>query len=92
LLQRQVDGVGAHVPAAAADRNPREWLMRARGWDYAARCAAPERLARRGWLGGSDLSAEGLAMVAAMEAGTTGRHCVPGALLGTPGATGWRSC
>ena len=46
LLQREVDGVGAHVLAAAAGRSSREWLQRARGWDDAelgrrGRAAAP---------------------------------------------------
>jgi hypothetical protein len=68
LLQREVDGVGAHVLAAAAGRSSREWLMRARGWDTAAWDAAAERLTERGWLDGNELSADGLAMVAAIEA------------------------
>ena len=36
LLQREVDGLQAHVLAAAAGRSTREWLQRARGWDDAA--------------------------------------------------------
>ena len=71
LLQREVDGVGAHVLAAAAGRTSREWLQRARGWDDTEWDEAAERLARRGWLDGDGgLSAEGLAMVAAIEADT----------------------
>jgi glutathione S-transferase len=70
LLQREVDGVGAHVLAAAAGRTSREWLQRARGWDDAEWDEAGERLAQRGWLDGDALSAEGLAMVAAIEADT----------------------
>src|SRR5688572_15393233 len=71
LLQREVDGVSAHVLAAAAGRSSREWLMRARGWEDAEWDDATRRLTERGWLeddGG--LSAEGLAMVAAIEADT----------------------
>jgi hypothetical protein len=71
LLQREVDGVSAHVLAAAAGRSTREWLMRARGWEDAEWDDAARRLTERGWLeddGG--LSAEGLAMVAAIEADT----------------------
>jgi hypothetical protein len=70
LLQREVDGVGAHVLAAAAGRSTREWLMRARGWDDASWDGAVQELTARGWLDGDDLSAEGLARVAAIEADT----------------------
>jgi hypothetical protein len=70
LLQREVDGVTAHVLAAAAGRSSREWLTRARGWDDADWDDAVERLAGRGWLADGDLTAEGLAMVAAIEADT----------------------
>ena len=70
LLQREVDGIGAHVLAAAAGRTSREWLQQARGWDDAEWDEAAERLTQRGWLDGEALSAEGLAMVAAIEADT----------------------
>lgn len=70
LLQREVDGTAAHVLAAAAGRSTREWLSRARGWDDAAWETATERLASRHWLDDGELTAEGLAMVAAIEADT----------------------
>ncbi|MGY1793981.1 hypothetical protein ACI796_08365 [Geodermatophilus sp. SYSU D00525] len=75
LLDREVSGAGAHVLVAAAGRVDRAWLQKARGWDDDAWAAAAEELARRGWLDGSgpddvELSAEGLAMVAAIEADT----------------------
>ncbi|MGY1617049.1 hypothetical protein ACI797_09925 [Geodermatophilus sp. SYSU D00691] len=70
LLEREVDGAGAHVLAAAAGRSDREWLMRARGWDEEAWAAASDRLAERGWLDGEELTAEGAAMVAVVEADT----------------------
>jgi hypothetical protein len=70
LLQRGISGVGAHVLAAAAGRTAREWLMRARGWDDAAWDAAADELAARGWLAGAELTAEGAAIVAAVEADT----------------------
>ncbi|WP_448624681.1 SCO6745 family protein [Geodermatophilus sp. URMC 64] len=70
LLEREVDGTAAHVLAAAAGRADRGWLMKARGWDDAAWDAAAARLTDRGWLDGADLSAEGTAMVAAIEADT----------------------
>ena len=70
LLQRGISGVGAHVLAAAAGRTAREWLTRARGWDDAAWDAATEELAARGWLARGELTAEGTAIVAAVEADT----------------------
>jgi len=70
LLQREIDGVTAHVLAAAAGRSTREWLSRARGWDDAAWDDAVARLAERGWLAEEELTAEGLTMVAAVEADT----------------------
>jgi hypothetical protein len=70
LVQREVDGVAAHVLAAAAGRSTREWLQRARGWDDEAWDDAAARLTARGWLDATKLSAEGLAMVAAIEADT----------------------
>ncbi|MGY1644220.1 hypothetical protein ACI782_24195 [Geodermatophilus sp. SYSU D00703] len=70
LLQRGISGVGAHVLAAAAGRTEKEWLLRARGWDAAAWDAAVEDLAGRGWLAGEELTAEGAAIVAAVEADT----------------------
>jgi hypothetical protein len=70
LLQREVDGVGAHVLLAASGRSDRAWLMRARGWDEQAWSAAVQRLADRGWLHDGELTAEGTAMVAVLEADT----------------------
>ena len=85
LLPREVDGVGAHVLAAAAGRSTREWLQRARGWDDAEWDDAVEALTRRGWLDGDELSAEGLAMVAAVEADTDRLALRPWQALGDPG-------
>jgi hypothetical protein len=70
LLQREISGVGAHVLAATAGRTEKEWLMRARGWDAEAWDAAVEDLAGRGWLSGEELTAEGAAIVAVVEADT----------------------
>jgi hypothetical protein len=85
LLQREVDGVSAHVLAAAAGRSTREWLIRARGWDDASWDDAARRLTERGWLDGDALSAEGLAMVAAIEADTDRLALGPWQALGDPG-------
>jgi hypothetical protein len=82
LLQREVDGVSAHVLAAAAGRSSRDWLMRARGWDDAAWDEAVARLTERGWLDEDELSAEGLAMVAAIEADTDRLALAPWRALG----------
>ena len=85
LLQREVDGVSAHVLAVAAGRSTREALLRARGWDDAAWDDAVEQLTRRGWLDGAELSAEGLTMVAAIEADTDRLALRPWQALGDPG-------
>jgi hypothetical protein len=85
LVQREVDGVTAHVLAAAAGRSDREWLMRARGWDDAAWDDAVARLAERRWLDEGELTAEGLAMVAAIEADTDRLALRPWQALGDAG-------
>jgi hypothetical protein len=85
LLQREIDGISAHVLAAAAGRSSRQWLMRARGWDDDAWDDATQRLTARGWLADGDLTAEGLAMVAAVEADTDRLALGPWAALGDVG-------
>jgi hypothetical protein len=71
LQQREIDGTTAHVLASATGRTDREWLMRARGWDDEAWAAAARRLAERGWIDEDEqLTAEGTAMVALLEADT----------------------
>ncbi|MFD2093229.1 hypothetical protein ACFSHS_16820, partial [Blastococcus deserti] len=85
LSQREVDGVTAHVLAAAAGRSDREWLMRARGWDDAAWDDAVARLTERRWLDDGELTAEGLAMVAAIEADTDRLALGPWQALGDTG-------
>lgn len=82
LLQREVSGLQAHVLAAAAGRSTREWLMRARGWDDASWDAAAAELTDRGWLEDGELSAEGLAMTAAVEADTDRLALAPWRELG----------
>ncbi|TQN43952.1 hypothetical protein FHU33_3427 [Blastococcus colisei] len=85
LVQREVDGITAHVLAAAAGRSDREWLMRARGWDDAAWDDAVARLVERRWLDEDGLTAQGLAMVAAIEADTDRLALRPWQALGDAG-------
>jgi len=85
LVQREVDGITAHVLAAAAGRSDREWLMRARGWDDAAWDDATARLVERRWMDEGELTAEGLAMVAAIEADTDRLALAPWQALGDAG-------
>jgi hypothetical protein len=67
---REIDGVAAHVLAAAAGRSSRDWLQKARGWDDEAWDGAADELTDRGWLSDGDLTAQGLAIVAGVEADT----------------------
>jgi hypothetical protein len=85
LAQREIDGVGAHVLAAAAGRSSREWLQKARGWDDAAWDGAVTELTDRGWLADGELTAAGLAMVAAVEADTDRLALAPWRALGDAG-------
>jgi hypothetical protein len=70
LLQRDISGLQAHVLAVASGRTEREWLQRSRGFDDAQWDAAADGLRDRGWLDGGELTAEGRAVVAAVEADT----------------------
>ncbi len=70
LLQREITGLQAHVLAAAAGRSTRDWLLRARGFSDEAWDDATRALSGRGWLDGTELTAAGLAMTAAVEADT----------------------
>jgi hypothetical protein len=85
LAQREIDGIAAHVLAAAAGRTTREWLQKARGWDDEAWDGAAAELTERGWLADGELSAEGLAMVAAVEADTDRLALRPWRSLGAVG-------
>lgn len=85
LVAREIDGVQSHVLAAAAGRSDRVWLQKARGWDDAAWDDGAERLAARGWLADGALTAEGLAVVAAVEADTDRLALGPWRALGAPG-------
>jgi hypothetical protein len=85
LVGREVDGIQAHVLAAAAGRSERAWLQKARGWDDAAWDDAVQRLADRGWLDDGGLTAQGLAMVTAIEADTDRLALGPWQALGAQG-------
>jgi hypothetical protein len=85
LVAREVDGVQAHVLAAAAGRSDRAWLQKARGWDDDAWDDAAARLADRGWLSDGALTAKGLAMVTAIEADTDRLALAPWRALGAQG-------
>jgi hypothetical protein len=85
LVQREIDGIAAHVLAAAAGRSSRDRLQKARGWDDAAWDGAAAELTDRGWLAGGELTAEGLAMVAAVEADTDRLARGPWRALGDAG-------
>ncbi|SEO60804.1 SCO6745 family protein [Trujillonella endophytica] len=85
LLQRGISGLQANVLAVAAGRTDREWLLRARGWTEPEWDDAAVALAGRGWLDGGDLTAEGLAMVTAVEADTDRLALGPWRALGDPG-------
>ena len=75
LLQREVDGVSAHVLAVAAGRSTREALLRARGWDDAAWDDAVERLTAAGLAGRRRAERRG----AGHGRRDRGRHRPPGA-------------
>ena len=85
LLQREISGLQAHVLAAAAGRSTREWLTRARGWADADWDDAAAALTERGWLEDGELSAEGLAMTAAVEADTDRLALAPWRAIGDRG-------
>ncbi|RBY81808.1 hypothetical protein [Blastococcus sp. TF02A-26] len=85
LVQRGISGPASHVLAVAAGRTDREWLLKARGWSGQEWDDAAAGLAHRGWLAGGELTAEGLAAVAAVEADTDRLARGPWQALGDPG-------
>jgi hypothetical protein len=85
LLMREIDGVSAHVLASGAGRSTRDWLQRARGWHDDAWDAATEELVERRWVDEDGLTAEGLAIVAAVEADTDRLALQPWQALGDAG-------
>ncbi len=85
LVQRGISGLDANVLAVAAGRTDREWLLKARGWTAQEWDDAAAGLADRGWLEGGELTAEGLAMVTAVESDTDRLALAPWQALGDPG-------
>jgi hypothetical protein len=86
LVQREIDGIAAHVLAAAAGRSSRQWLQKARGWDDEAWDGAAAELTDRSWLADGELTAEGLAIVSAVEADTDRLALRPWRALGAAGS------
>jgi hypothetical protein len=85
LLQREVIGLPSLVLSAAAGTTAAEWLQRARGWSPEEWADAAEALTARGWLADGELTAEGLAIRAAVEADTDRLALGPWAALGDVG-------
>ncbi|WP_222270417.1 SCO6745 family protein [Modestobacter marinus] len=85
LLQRELLGLPALVLAAAAGTTTAEWLQRARGWTAEDWAAAAEALAGRGLLADGELTAEALAVRAAVEADTDRLALRPWQALGDAG-------
>jgi hypothetical protein len=85
LLQRELLGLPALVLTAAAGTTPAEWLQKARGWDAAAWDDAAAALTGRGLLTGGELTAEGLAVRAGVEADTDRLALRPWTALGDVG-------
>ena len=85
LLERELLGLPALVLSAAAGTTSAEWLQRARGWDPAEWTAAADALTDRGLLAGGELTAEGRAVRAAVEADTDRLAAGPWTALGPDG-------
>jgi hypothetical protein len=85
LLQRDLLGLPALVLAAAAGLTAADWLQKARGWSPAEWSAAAEELTGRGLLADGQLTPDGLAVRAAVEADTDRLALGPWAALGQAG-------
>ncbi|WP_369137249.1 SCO6745 family protein [Modestobacter versicolor] len=85
LLQRDLLGLPALVLAAAAGVSDAEWLQRARGWSPAEWTVAADALTARGLLAGGALTADGIAVRAAVEDDTDRLARGPWAALGAAG-------
>jgi hypothetical protein len=73
------------VLTASAGTTAAEWLQTARGWSPEEWAAAGDALTERGLLSGGELTAEGLAVRAAVEADTDRLALAPWTALGDVG-------
>jgi hypothetical protein len=85
LLQHGLIGLPALVLTAAAGTTAAEWLQRARGWSPEEWSAAADALTERGWLSAGELTAEGVAVRAGVEADTDRLALGPWTALGDVG-------
>jgi hypothetical protein len=85
LLQHGLIGLPALVLSAAAGTTSADWLQRARGWSADEWADAGAVLAQRGWLADGELTAEGAALRADVEADTDRLARGPWAALGAAG-------
>jgi hypothetical protein len=85
LLQRDLLGLPALVLIAAAGICPAGWLQKARGWDEDSWAAAAGQLTERDLLIDGELTAEGLAVRAGVEADTDRLALAPWTALGDVG-------
>jgi hypothetical protein len=85
LLLRDLLGLPALVLTAAAGTTAAEWLQKARGWSPEDWAEATDALSARGWLAHGELTAEGRAVRAGVEADTDRLATGPWAALGDDG-------
>lgn len=85
LLQHELLGLPALVLSAAARRTSVDWLQKARGWSPEQWAACAEELTGRGLLADGELTADGVALRAAVEADTDRLAQGPWTALGQAG-------
>jgi hypothetical protein len=85
LMQHGLLGLPALVLSAAAGTTSADWLQKARGWSADEWTDAAAALTQRGWVVDGELTAEGAALRAAVEADTDRLAQAPWAALGEAG-------
>ena len=85
LLQQDLLGLPALMLTAAAGTTSAEWLQKARGWSPAQWAGCAEDLTGRGLLADGELTADGVALRAAVEADTDRLAQGPWTALGEAG-------
>ncbi|KGH45274.1 hypothetical protein IN07_18585 [Modestobacter caceresii] len=85
LLQQDLLGLPALVLTAAAGTTSADWLQKARGWSPGRWAACAEELTGRGLLADGALTADGVALRAAVEADTDRLAQGPWTALGQAG-------